>query len=230
MSVSHIGVVNYSKVKDSDVALWTEAVRLQVERHFNPIWRMSAGVFFYDGSQTIPTSEAALVAIVDNDGNDDAAGSHSRLGGLVYGLVDAGQSSEPSRTLSHEVLEILANPLLETWVDGPAGRLYAREVCDACQAFDYDVEVSILGTRRSVVVSDFVTPSWFSDGEWSSGGYGPTSYLGSCRVPFQIAEGGYAISRDHEGRVRYLAHEGGAYMGRSKASASSRTLRIIKRG
>jgi len=58
-------------------------------------------------------------------------------------------------TLSHELLEMLADPWINWCAQGSDGRIYALEVCDA-------VESDSLGYKiDGVLVSDFITPSWF---------------------------------------------------------------------
>jgi len=58
-------------------------------------------------------------------------------------------------TLSHERLEMLADPWINWCAQGSDGRIYALEVCDA-------VELDSMGYKiDGVLVSDFITPSWF---------------------------------------------------------------------
>lgn len=230
MTVKHVAVVNHSTLaSEEECAVWTEAVRIQVRDHFAEAWGMpDVGVFYYGASDSIPADEAAFVGIVDDDGNAEAAGYHSVLGNMVYGLVDLSQSSVPSRTLSHEVLEILGNPHLDNWLEGPRGLQYAREACDACQQWDYEVSFSMFGRSHSATVSDFVLPTWWDEKAWEQSGWAATNYLGGIRRPWEIAPGGYAIARQPGGGVVYLAHADGARMSRSKASIHSRTNRIVR--
>jgi len=58
-------------------------------------------------------------------------------------------------TLSHELLEMLADPWINWCAMGSDSRIYALEVCDA-------VEADELGyTIDAVLVSDFITPAWY---------------------------------------------------------------------
>jgi hypothetical protein len=61
-------------------------------------------------------------------------------------------------TVSHELLEMLVDPLASLSAMNTAGdKEYAFEVCDACEddRFAYEID--------GVKVSDFVTPAWFED-------------------------------------------------------------------
>jgi hypothetical protein len=68
--------------------------------------------------------------------------------------------------------------------------LWACEICDPVQADLYRIRAG----GRSVLVSDFVFPSFFStdtDGPWD--------HLGVLQGPFTLAKGGYAV-RERKGR------------------------------
>ena len=58
-------------------------------------------------------------------------------------------------TLSHELLEMLADPWINWCAQGDDGKIYALEVCDAVEADRMGYEID------GVLVSDFITPSWF---------------------------------------------------------------------
>lgn len=220
----HLGVVLTSKRIDyREAAFWTEAVRIQLRDHVAGPWGLPApGVQLYTPDTFVPVAEGMLIVIADDDGNDDTAGYHTPLGGLV----DVGQSRVPSRTLSHEALEMYGNWALDRWRGPDArGRLHAMELCDAVQRVGYPVAVDLYGERRSVEVADFIYPQWF-DRDWPSD---RLSHCGAVSAPFEIAPGGYSIALDGDDVV-YLAHpEAGMNVGRSKVSKRSRTTRIVER-
>jgi hypothetical protein len=172
------------------------------------------GVFFYSRRQDIPREEGMLIAVVDDDGDDEAAGYHNLLGGVV----DMGQSRFPSRTLDHEALEILRNWRLDEWAPGPGGRRYAMELADPVQRDSYEVEVTILDETRRVVLSNWVTPAWFGLAS------GPVDYLGRLTDPFSLAPGGYAIAQEADGEIVFLAHLEGAAMPASRFGSRTRWL------
>jgi hypothetical protein len=230
----HLSIVRVGKLAgDRDVAFWVEAVRKQLQEHVAPAWGMPPpGVFLYDAEQFTPVVEGSVIAVVDDDGDDDAAGFHSILAGIPFGLVDLKQARLPSRTLSHEALELFANAMLDRWVMGPNGLEYAVELCDAVQRDSYPVEVTMFGETRMDYVSDFLLPAWFDrqDKLLACSYLDPTRGPAERLRPFGLAPGGYAIARNGSGEVVYLAHPFGARMEPAKVSKHSRTARLIRKG
>jgi hypothetical protein len=62
-------------------------------------------------------------------------------------------------TLSHELLEMLADPWINWCAIGGDGQIYALEVADPVEADNLGYEID------GVLVSDFVTPAWFEPTE-----------------------------------------------------------------
>lgn len=223
---AHISIVLSGKLAGNrEVAFAVEAVRTQLQQQVAPAWGMpSPGVFFYDENQFTPASEGAVIAIVDDDGDDTAAGLHSYFADVPFGVVDLHQSAIFSRTLSHECLELWANAFLDRWVQGPNDLEYAVELCDPCQRQDYTIPVELFGEIQNVVVSDFVTPRWFGMAETLQ----KCSYNGSITEPFKLAFGGYAIAKTDRGEAVYLSHADGAFMDKRKIGARARTGRLLR--
>lgn len=204
-----------------EVAFWAEAVKIQLREHAAPAWGLAPpGVSVCTADAFIPSAEGMILVVADDDGDDEAAGWHNPLGGIV----DLHQSGSPSRTLSHEALEMLGNWAINRWSSPDRrGRRHALEICDAVQRTSYTIRVTLFGETRDVEVSDFVLPEWFV-----LGSPGPFSYMGAVGAPFEIAPGGYSIALDGEDVV-YLAHPDGADFPARKVSPKSRTSRILRR-
>ena len=133
--------------------------------------------------------------------------------------------------MSHEVLEMLLDLEANEYVNDHAGRMWAREACDAVEA-------------RSTVVagcalSDYVLPAYFIPGA-----HGPYDKLGALTAPFSVDAGGYAIVSKSEkpsrifGAADVVADAHGelaialgagypAWKHASKAAAASRTMRRL---
>lgn len=227
----HLAIVRTGKLAgDREVAFWVEAVRTQLRDHAAPAWGLPApGVFLYDADTFVPADGGVVIAIVDDDGNDDAAGFHSALGDVPFALVDLHQSAIPSRTLSHEALEIWGNAMLDRWVPNPNGLEYAVELGDPVQRSGYTIDVNMFGDTAPVVVSDFVTPQWFGLGDKLSFP-GGCNFLRTIDTAFTIASDGYAIARRGNGELVFLAPPDGAFMNPGKARKFSRTRRLIACG
>ncbi len=127
------------------------AVQTQVAMDFIPAW----------GS---PAPTTYKLDFIDEDPNvPGALGYHDLEGDVPVSHIlckttkDAGISV--SSVLSHEVLEMIADPLTTRVVmedavgDGKAFTLYMAEVCDAVEQDSYMV--------NGVQVSNFVLPAWF---------------------------------------------------------------------
>jgi hypothetical protein len=129
------------------------------------------------------------LVILDNSDQADALGYHDVTAeGLPLGKVFAKTTQQYgekwSVTASHELLEMLADPEINLTVfleEQKGGRLYAYEVCDACEAdqFGYSID--------GVAVSDFVFPSWFE----SFRKHGPFDHQNKIQKPLQLLKGGY---------------------------------------
>jgi hypothetical protein len=99
--------------------------------------------------------------------------------------------------LSHELLEMLADPWINWCAQGSDGKIYALEVCDAVEADRLGYEID------GVLVSDFVTPSWFE----------PTP---ADRIDFkqrigkslELAAGGYISVLNAGGQWKQIAARG----------------------
>lgn len=232
-ALDHIAVVLHVDDDDlrRDVAFWIEACNIQLREHVAPAWGHILGpppaVFFYDTGEGLPADAAAAVGIFRDAGNPEAAGYHANVGKLIIGAVDLSRSSSPQRTLSHESAEITGNPWLNAWVPGPgpAGRLYAQELCDPVQRNGYFIKATILGETREVFVGDFVTPEYFGLSGPNRGKY---SYLGLPPKPFEVVAGGYQIALEGD-NILYLPARGEAIGLSTITRPLSRTRQISNR-
>jgi hypothetical protein len=184
-TIPTIAILNASTVlTDAQVASATPALQTQISRDFAPAWGLEAKLIFVAKGQTVPAG-AWVARLLDDSDQAGALGYHDDAGTadapeariFVKDDIDAGMSW--SVTISHELLEMLADPLCtKTASDG--AREYAFEVCDAPEddAFGYPID--------GVLVSDFVLPSWFT-----AGGRAPFDFRGKITAPFQVLGGGY---------------------------------------
>lgn len=223
----HFCVENSSTlISDREAAFWVEACRLQLVNDVCPAWGLvPPGAALYPKGGTFPASTALVVLLVDDDGDPRAAGLHGIIGDMPYVLIDAHQSANPCRTLSHEFCETAVNQYLGRWttpivVGGKAYR-YPLEVCDPVEADEYTVPVQLLGEWRACDVSDFVLPSWFD----------PTStadkhdHLGVLGRPLELADGGYAAP-EVDGEVQFLS-QGLVVVGKRRMQSWSRFSRLV---
>jgi hypothetical protein len=137
----------------------------------------------------------AVLYLWDTVNVDDALGYHDlNHRGIPFGFVFTELSKaldEPwSATLSHEALELIADPEVNLLVMGPhpaePGRdvFHWYEMCDAVQAETYAID--------SVEVSNFVLPLYFTGGNEPGG---RNDFLGRTKgralSSFSVNPGGY---------------------------------------
>jgi len=191
MAEIKIAVVNASTVvPDNAVPPVVQALQTQVHRDFAPIWGVDADLRIAKKTDTLNPGEW-LLAILDNSDQAGALGYHdiTNLGnplGKVFAASDKQYGDDWAVTSSHELLEMLADPEINLTVFDQSQngwRLYAYEVCDACEA---DALSYKIGT---ISMSDFVYPSWFE--AFRPENSAQFDFQKKIKKPFQLLTGGY---------------------------------------
>jgi len=203
-----IAVVNDSKlVKDSEIETMVKALQIQLDSHFLPAWNIKqATISFFQDKSKVP-EHAWIMNMLDNSTQAGALGYHS----IDDGVSDAFVFAEPvlsnggvvyefdpknptrytvSSTVSHELLELIGDPMANSFALGPdtdAGNLYCIEMCDAVEGDSYGIEVD----GAHVAVSNFLLPSWFNPQATTKDA--PFDYLSKLKSSFSMDEGGYMI-------------------------------------
>jgi hypothetical protein len=218
-----ISVINHATrdLDDAEVHVGLRAINRQLAEDFGPHQHLQAQLRLEGKSTASPNVRTlpdlrgdAVLYLWDGQDVEDALGYHAvNARGIPYGFVFtalARQLGEPwTVTLSHEALEIAADPQTNLLVQGPHPADPARivyhwyEVCDAVQAEAYEID--------GVPVSNFVLPLYFTpDAEPG----GRNDFLGKLHadgpVPsFGIAPGGYIGFFDPQtGRHEMVARQG----------------------
>jgi hypothetical protein len=201
-----VTIVNVSKsIAVSAFHSAVAAMRRQAKEDFEPAWNIEAvlrglthklvnrvriegihdAIIYLGDSSQVPTT-----------GVEGALGYHSATHAdipycFVYLDICAQYDEEWTTTLSHEVLELLADPSASLAVSGPDPRKsgvsvqYDLEVCDPTQGDSYVID--------DVRVSNFVTPAYFARGS------GHTNFLNLDLKPFGVRPGGYFQYEDARG-------------------------------
>ena len=108
------------------------------------------------------------------------------------------------------------------YVIGPGGFIYFLELCDPVQLAYYYIEVTLLGQKMKVKVSDFCLPAWFGLRNGPNVRPTQTTWMDQNLKPFEVMEGGYQIAKKPDGETVFLRTA--AY--NRRASKYSRTNRI----
>ena len=160
MTLPVIAITNASTcLSDTEVAAAIPALQRQVTIDFRAYWEMDCQLTF------LPREEPLVegwwqISVTDNPDQAGALGYHELTSrgtplGKVFAGLDLQTGGSWTVTLSHELLEMLADPWINWCAQGSDGKIYALEVCDAVEADELGYEID------GVLVSDFITPSWF---------------------------------------------------------------------
>ena len=228
-----IAILNQSTLVSGEQALaMTRAVEDQVIDHFAEEWeRVAPVVAFYTDPAAVPAG-AHGVAIVDTIADVPAGvlGFHSENpDGSQWGIVaakpplDAGAEVltgdwSVSSILSHEVLELAADPSCTFW-GGNGHREYALEICDPVEAPTYELD--------GVSVSNFTTPAWFDPQAPAASKF---DWLGLLHKPFSLLPGGYVIYASEGRQHQQYGTEFPAWRRDMKGGQLARTHRRSHQG
>ena len=137
-----------------------KAVETQVNRDFAPFWKKRCKIHVMDRLAPPPKSWWPIT-IKARASKSTGDGYHDVKEGRPFAFVFYSRSWP--LTLSHEVLEMLGNPLAKNTVKGPwppphhPNRIvrYDMEMCDPVEDSRYGYSI------KGIKVSDFVTPAYF---------------------------------------------------------------------
>lgn len=173
----------------ADLARVSAALQKQVTDDFGPVWNVQATVDPFARVTEIPLGYWPVV--IRDDIGLNIAGAHTAdAQDKPFALVTFREDDWPT-TVSHEVLEMLADPWGKEYLTGPSlmpgqGTVeYLVEVCDPCQAAEFGYSVN------GIVLADFVLPSYYK--AFGSGRY---SFAGHVQAPREVLPGGYVSWRD----------------------------------
>jgi hypothetical protein len=160
MSLPVIAVTNASTcLKDAQVEAVLPALQQQVSQDFKTYWELDCVLTFLAKDEGLTNGWWQIVLSDDPDqagalGYHEMTSQGTPLGKVFVGL-DIRSGSSWTVTLSHELLEMLADPWINWCAIGSDEKIYALEVCDAVEADALGYEID------GVLLSDFVTPAWF---------------------------------------------------------------------
>lgn len=189
----HVAIVDDThQVSQADLAQLAAALNEQIQADFAPVWKVAATVATYAKAPG-GTWAVHIQKTLDQPG---ALGYHTDKNNQPIAYVEL--TDTVSVTVSHEVLEMLADPFGnrmhacqlpqglaarfgEFGLSSPVERIHCLlEVCDPPEAVSYQV--------GGVAMSDFLLPPWYRS---APGPHVAYSHAGGCTQPRQIADGGY---------------------------------------
>ncbi len=197
-------IVGTRHVRDADISAQIAAYQTWIDDYVGPVWNVTAKLIFVPyGQKADPTHW--WVVLNSRSDISGALGYHSvQPNGLPYARIFADDDKAAgvvlSVTITHEIGEMLVDPSADQTADMGDGRIYARELCDACE--DDILAIDIGGVK----CSDFVLPSWFDPN-----GRPPFDHQGRLDAPCpQLAPGGYISFFDGQswGQVTAMLADG----------------------
>src|SRR6478752_3774453 len=197
-----ISVINMSKIDDTELHQAVRAVNRQIREDFEPYWSFGATLRL-EGHSTgkpdkiqLPDMRGdAILYVWDQVDVEGALGYHdANARGIPYGFVFTQLSAELNEdwtvTLSHEALELTADPLVNLLVAGPHPQedrtvFHWFEMSDAVQNETYKID--------GLSVSNFVLPLYFTPSAeaGSRNDFLGTSKGGLPLPSFGVNPGGY---------------------------------------
>lgn len=161
------------------------AIQKQVTRDFAPIWQVDATADAFARLEDVPLGYWPVIVMSDIH-SETALGYHVDQNKQPFALVKLVDGWET--TVSHETLEMLADPFGNRLVSCPSikedqGRVqYLVEVCDPSEGPEYGY------TANGILVSDFYTPHVFDPEANPNVRY---SFTGAITRPREVLKGGY---------------------------------------
>jgi hypothetical protein len=199
-AVYRISIINSSKtLKDSEITSVLGPLQTQITEHFSPVWGIGAALSFAPGQTKAPPGAWTLLMLDDAD-TPSALSYHYVSGdgfptGKVFIKTIREYGTSWTKSASHQLLEMLANPRINLTVLNSAakgaGTLYAYEVADACQGDADGYKVN------DVLVSDFVYPIWFDQN--AKGDTIQFDYMRHIHKPLELCSGGWIAAYDIKG-------------------------------
>lgn len=233
-----ISLINHTEsLPDERVHDAARAVNRQIREDFEPYWHFGGSLRLEGASTRRPrTGQApdlrgdAIMYLVEGRSAIKATGWHqANYRDIPYGIVMLDLCRQIGEdwtiTLSHETLELLADPLCNLMVEGvhPYQRersvFHLFEMCDAVQAETYQID--------GVAVSNFVLPSYFSAGEQPGrrNDFLGTRHEGQTLASFGINPGAYINLYDPVARTwEQLDYQGDARAQQRREAKAARKL------
>lgn len=187
-----ITVVDQSTaVKSAEVERVLVALQVQVDRDFATNW---GGLRAVLKKAQQPPDDGEAIYLVDDTSQASMLGYHDaqpgeKPRGFVFVRTCLEHGEAWSATLSHELLEQLADPytntaaLVKSMNGWPVAVAY--EVCDPVENDEYTID--------GVAVSNFVHPEWFADPDSSPRLGNKVDFLGRLSGPLRMSPGGYLL-------------------------------------
>lgn len=164
----------------------TRALQKCYDSYFLPVWGYPVKLYNTDAAKP---SDWQFVYFNDADAAG-ALGYHDLTKGgqpvsKVFVRTTLADHQLVSVTASHELFEMVIDPLANLWAEAADGTEYAYEMSDPVEEDTFLVD--------GIPMSNFVHPAWFEPFKHPPGT--KFDHLGLLRKPFSMTRGGYVITK-----------------------------------
>ncbi|HEY3144994.1 MAG TPA: hypothetical protein VGJ75_01530 [Dongiaceae bacterium] len=154
------------------------------DKHFLPIWGYPVKLH---NTRTAKPSDWQFIYFDDADAAG-ALGYHDLTKdgqpvSKIFVKTTLADHQLVSVTASHELFEMVIDPIANLWAEASDGTEYAYEMCDPVEEDTFLVD--------GLQMSNFLHPAWFEPFKHSAGT--KFDHLGLLKKPFTMTKGGYMI-------------------------------------
>jgi hypothetical protein len=214
-----ISVLNESTMaSDASVRAMLRALETQWNRDLRRVWGIDRAKLVYVPRHRAPRRGSWWLVFLDDSDQARHRAYHDLTDeGLpiskVFVRTILADRASLSVGASHELCEMAVDPWLNNAYQDANGAFWAGEICDPVQDDAYGYRIN------RTLVSDFVTPDWFSQAR-------PTGHVDFAKRvanPFVVLPGGYA--QRYEGRRGWVQVHGKHAKHKKRAAAAPGTRR-----
>ena len=171
----------------------TAALQKCYDRHFLPVWGFPVKLY---NTRKPKRTDWQFIYMDDSDEAEGTFGYHDltihgRPVSFVFVRTVLENGETVSLTASHELFEMVIDPIANLWAEATRGREFAYEMCDAVEEDVFLVD--------GLEMSNFVYPQWFEPFKHPRGT--KFDHLGLLKSPFSMTKGGYVIVKQR-GKVK----------------------------
>jgi hypothetical protein len=165
----------------------TAALQKCYDRHFLPVWGFPVKLY---NTRTPSRTDWQFIYVDDAKDADGTFGYHEltihgQPVSFVFMKTILENRETVSLTASHELFEMVIDPIANMWAEKTGGREFAYEMCDAVEEDVFLVD--------GLEMSNFVYPEWFEPFKHPRGT--KFDHLGLLKSPFSMTKGGYVITK-----------------------------------
>jgi hypothetical protein len=195
MRINAVRIASINKAKTGlgvPFPMLTAALQKCYDEHFLPVWGYPVKLY-----NTKKAKRSDWLFIYFDDADEAGAEGyhdlthHGQPVSKVFVTTSLEDNVPVSVTASHELFEMVIDPIANLWAQATNRTQYAYEMCDPVEEDTFMVD--------GIEMSNFLHPSWFEPFK-----HPPRTkfdHLGKLKRPFSVTKGGYVIIK-RNGRVK----------------------------